>query len=318
MQPDFNRIKKRPVQFFVIKLLIFIAMVVVLDFAVGKILKYFYFKQQSGLQYRTTYSMETTTADILVFGASRANHHYRPDIFEEALPQYTFYNVGRDGNSIFYHYGVLKAILKRYTPKIVILDFEHVSLAKDETSYDRISSLLPYYESHPEIRSIVNLKSKYEKYKVWSKIYPFNSSILTIAIGNAELNKTRSNDIKGYVPLNKIWEKHLEYDTNTVIKNILDSNKIACYENFLKDCKERGNKVFVFVSPYYVKFKIPDFSVTKGQEIAKKYNVDFFDYTADSFFTSNRRLFADLVHLNDSGAKVYSKMVIQNIIDSKK
>ena len=308
-----DKIKKSPFGFFVVKLLVFFAIVFVLDFAVGGVLKHFYFKQQSGLQYRTTYSMEKTTADILVFGASRANHHYHTQVFENELPDYSFYNAGRDGNSIFYHYAVLKSILKRYTPKIVILDFERTSLAKDNYSYDRIASLLPYYSTHPEVRPIVDMRSTYEKYKMLSKTYPFNSALFTIAIGNAEINKTRRSDIKGYVPLTNVWDKPLDYDSNTVIKNVLDTNKIACYENFIKDCKNQGTKVFIFVSPYYILFKNPDYSVLKGQEIAKKYNVDFYDYTADTVFTANRSLFADLVHLNDGGARVYTKMVIQDI-----
>ena len=38
-----------------------------------------------------------------------------------------------------------------------------------------------------------------------SEIYPYNSSLLTIAIGNLEINKTRKNDRKGYVPLTGIF-----------------------------------------------------------------------------------------------------------------
>lgn len=313
MQTIINKIKKDPIRFFLLKLLIFIATVYVFDFVAGKLLQHFYFIQQSGLQYRTTYSMEKTTADMLVFGASRANHHYQTEVFEKEIPGYSVYNAGRDGNSIFYHYAVLKAILHRYTPKIVILDFENGALAKDEQSYDRIASLLPYYGRHPEIRAIVDLKSTYEKIKLYSNTYPFNSALLTIAIGNLELNKTRANDIKGYVPLKSVWTESIAYDTGTVTRNILDTNKIACYENFIKDCKNQGTKVFIFVSPYYILFKNPDYSVLKGQEIAKKYNVDFYDYTADTVFTANRSLFSDLVHLNDSGARVYTKMVIQDI-----
>ena len=43
------------------------------DFLIGKTLKYFYFKASSGLFQRTTYSIEKTEADILIFGSSRAN-----------------------------------------------------------------------------------------------------------------------------------------------------------------------------------------------------------------------------------------------------
>ena len=104
----------------------------------------------------------------------------------------SFYNAGRDGNFMFYHLAVLKGVLNRYSPKIVILDFVAEEFAQNQYSYDRLSSLLPYYKSHPEMRSIINLKSKYEKIKLLSQIYPYNSLMLTIAVGNSGVNKRKA------------------------------------------------------------------------------------------------------------------------------
>jgi len=95
---------------------IFIIILIISDFLIGKTLRYIYFNETSGLDYRTTFAIDSTKADIIVFGASRANHHYVPTIFQDSLKM-TFYDVGRDGQSIFYHLAILKAILKRYTPK---------------------------------------------------------------------------------------------------------------------------------------------------------------------------------------------------------
>lgn len=156
------KIKKNPFQYFLLKLTVLFAIVFILDISIGSVLRYYYFKQESSSQYRTTYSIEKTKADILIFGSSRANHHYNPDVFDNRM-NLSYYNVGRDGNFIFYHYAVLKGVLKRYSPKIVILDFIHGEFRQNQDSYDRLSSLLPYYRSHSEMRSIINLKSKYEK-----------------------------------------------------------------------------------------------------------------------------------------------------------
>lgn len=41
-----------------------------LDFIIGMGLKMMYFNQQSGLLYRTTYSIEKTTSDLVIFGSS--------------------------------------------------------------------------------------------------------------------------------------------------------------------------------------------------------------------------------------------------------
>lgn len=305
------KIKKKPVQYFLIKLAVFFAIIYILDFSVGSVLCYFYFKQESGLLYRTTYSIEKTKADILIFGSSRANHHYNPDVFEKRMNQ-SYYNVGRDGNFILYHSAVLKGVLKRHSPKIVILDIVHGEFEQNQYSYDRLSSLLPYYRSHPEMRSIINLKSRYEKIKMLSYIYPYNSLMFTIAAGNAEFNKKRKSDIKGYVPITRIWYEPIQIDNSSSCYEI-DSIKVNAYKTFIQDCIHSKVKLYIVCSPYFIKSNHTDCSVIIGQEIAKENNIDFFDYSKDSIFMNNSRLFSDIAHLNDSGAIVFSNMLIDKI-----
>jgi hypothetical protein len=283
----------------------------------GSLLKFLYFKQDSGLLYRTNYAIDSTIAEILIFGASTANHHYYPKLFEDRMHM-SFYNAGRDGNSIFYHYSILQGILKRYSPKIVILDFDMDEFNKAQENYDRISSLLPYYESHPEIRSIIQLKSPYEKYKLVSKIYPFNSLIFTIAIGTLKYNISRKNinDEEGYVPLTKIWKKRIVTDTSTV-KFESDSNKINTFKSFIRDCANSNVKLYIVVSPRFIKFKFKSRSIEIANKIANEFNVRFYDFSNKPLFLNNPELFADRLHLNDSGAKIFSNKVIDNILQDQ-
>ncbi len=287
---------------------ILIIVLVILDFSIGAVLNHYYFKQSSGLQFRTTYSMEKTTAEVLIFGSSRANHHYHPETFENNL-HISYYNVGRDGNSIFYHYAVLKSILARYHPKIIILDVGKDEFQNDPNSYDRLSSLLPYYKTHPEIRSIVELKSPFEKYKLLSSIYPYNSSLFTIIIGNMEFNKKRKEDNKGYIPLLKVMDepKTTEEAAGT---DVLDTNKINAFTSFVTDCLHSNVKLFVVCSPYYNLKNAESKSIALAKEIAAKAQTPFLDYSIDPFFKTNFKLFSDVAHLNDSGAKVFSSQLL--------
>ena len=118
------KLKRNVYLFFAVKLSILIVTLVVLDYTIGSLLNLFYFKQKSGTLYRTTYSLEKTNADFIIFGSSTANHNYYPQLFQKRFNM-SCYNTGRDGISVFYQYAVLKAILKRYSPKIVIYDFEY-------------------------------------------------------------------------------------------------------------------------------------------------------------------------------------------------
>lgn len=312
-----DRIKERGHPHFLVKLFLFLIIVFLLDFAIGSILKYLYYKQDSGLLYRTTYAIDSTKADVLIFGASRANHHYYPGAFEKRLNM-PCYNTGRDGNAIFYHYAILQGMLKRYSPKIVILDFSRKEFMKDQEGYDRISSLLPYYNKHPEMRSIIQLKSPYEKYKLLSKTYPYNSLIFTIAVGNAGFNKSRENhnDENGYVPLTKIWKGQISTDTSSV-KYELDSTKINIFRSFIKDCVNSNVKLYIILSPVFTKYAFEDRSVVIAQEIAKKINIPFYDFSNDAVFLNDAGLFADRSHLNDGGAKIYSNKVIDKIIQDQ-
>ncbi|MEI6752107.1 MAG: hypothetical protein WCK78_02970 [Paludibacter sp.] len=282
-----------------------------MDFAIGNLLSYFYFKQESGLQYRTTYSIEKTTADVLIFGSSRANHHYKPEVFEKEL-NLNYYNVGRDGSSILYHYAVLNAILKRYIPKMIILDLNDSEFRQSQETYERLSSLLPYYRKHPEIRSIIELRSKYEKYKLYSSIYPYNSVLSTIIIGNTKRNKERKGDNLGYIPLNMTWTEEIKINNNEE-KYPIDSLKVKMFLGFVTKCKSANIRLYVVFSPFYVKYIREDYSVKLAKEITKKYNIIFFDYSNDSTFITKKSFFADFGHLNDQGAKFFSKKIIEQI-----
>lgn len=311
IKKSFSIIKKNHFKYFLFKLVVLFLIVFILDYVIGNILTYFYFKQKSGLLYRTTYSIEKTEADLLIFGSSRANHHYNPNIFENRMNLHS-YNVGRDGNFIFYHSAVLKSVLKRYSPKIIILDFVPSEFREENHIYDRLSSLLPYYRTHPEMREIINLKSMYEKVKMFSYIYPYNSLIFSIAIGNTEFNKKRNYDFKGYIPLKKILNNPIKIDI-TSSRYEIDNIKINAYKTFIQDCINSNVKLYIVCSPYYIKSNHIDYSVRIGKEIARRNNIEFFDYSNNPLFLNNSKLFSDISHLNDNGATIFSNILINNI-----
>jgi hypothetical protein len=316
MKELFYKFRKKPIQYFFVRLLILFMILFVLDYSLGSLFRYLYFKQESGELYRITYCIEKTNEDILVIGSSRANHHYHPDVFEKRL-SLSFYNTGVDGEHIFYQAAILRGVLKRYAPKIVLLDFVQAEFDKDRASYDRLSSLLPYYYDHPEIRSILNLKSPYEKYKMLSKLYPYNSEIFQILLGETDYKKLKHEDIKGYIPRQELWDESIK--TMVYRENYtLDSNKVKIFESMIKDCTSAGSKLYIVCSPYFFDAKNQEYSIRLGKEIAKKYNIDFFDFSDNPVFTKNANLFADFAHLNDNGAKLFSEMVIDSLVEKDK
>ena len=287
--------------------ILFFALLIAADYFTGKVLHHLFFRQTSGWDYETKYSIEDTKADVLIFGASRAQQQYNPEYIEDSL-QLTCYNVGRDGMPFFYHYAVLQAVLKRYSPKIILLDCEYGVLKKTESSYERISCLLPYYKSHPEMRSIIELRGPFEKYKLFSQIYPYNSLMFKIASGNLPSSKKKNETIKGYIPLTRSLNEPIKTIDYTETYE-LDTVKINMLQSFIDDCKKRNIKLFILCSPYYINPVGTDYSIKVIKEKAAANNIDFIDYSTEKIFLNNSKLFDDTVHVNTTGSKIFSSML---------
>jgi hypothetical protein len=293
---------------FLIRLLIFAAIVFLLDLGAGTILRHYYFKQSSGLMYRTTYAMDSTKADVIVMGSSRANHHYYPTVFEDSLNQ-SYYNAGRDGCRILYHYAVLQSILKRHTPKAIVLDVLGDELIATPDAYDRLSCLLPYYKTHKEIREVVDFKSDFERYKLLSAAYPFNSSIFTIIKGNSNV---ASAGFKGYIPLLRQWNKPLQQQP-PYGKQEVDTLLSKYFDAFITTCKKADIKLYMVTSPSFEVIPTTPPGLVAAKAIAAKHNILFFDFSNDAYFTANGQLFQDVGHLNEPGAKIFSQKIVAAI-----
>lgn len=307
-------IRKHPIRFFTAKLLLLIVVIVLLDFSLGSLFRYLYFHQKKGELYRITYAMEQSNEDLIVYGSSRADHHYHPEIFKKRL-QLSFFNTGLEGEHIFFQYALLKGTLKRFTPKVVILDFTAGEFKKDRESYDRISNLLPYYDNHPEIRSILELRGPYEKYKLLSKLYPYNSEFIQVARNVMATRQTKEDDTEGYFPLYGITHDprvHIRFPEAYPT----DTNKIKAYTAFITDCRKAGAELFIICSPYYQDAENEEYSIVLGKQIAKKYGVDFLDFSHNTRFSNTADYFSDPGHLNDTGARLFSDLVIDSISKS--
>jgi len=295
---------------FVLKIIALILLVVLIDQLIGRELEHLYFKQESGLYFRTTYVMDSTKADIIVFGSSRANHHYVPQVFEDSLGM-SFYNAGRDGNFLLFNYATFLSLTKRYTPKIIIFDVNPSDILKNNLGYERLSSLLPYYRTHREVRPIVELRSNFEKQKLLSAIYPYNSSLLTILVGNLELNKKRKADDRGYVPVYGEIDIEPKLEKNETFSE-LDTLSIQYLNEIASICREKEILLFLVYSPIYWTDKNA-LTDSVFNSTASKYGFCYLNYSLDSNFILKKNLFKDMAHLNHNGAVSFSNIIITDI-----
>ncbi|KYP13259.1 hypothetical protein [Flavihumibacter sp. CACIAM 22H1] len=300
---------------FLLRLGIFLLVLFVVDFVTGSLLRKLYFKQESGPDYETIYAMEKSREELMVFGSSRARNHYHPQAFEEIL-DLSFYNAGRNGNFILYSNAVAQAVLKRHRPKIVLLDIVAHEFEYYAPNYEKLSVLLPFYKTHPEIRATVDLRGQFEPVKLCFQMYPFNSTLLSIGLGNTQFYNKKDPVIRGYSPINRELTQQAVIDTNNLHYEI-DSVQVKSYLQFIQSCKKAGVDLYVVCSPYFNTFPVRDKSVLLAEEIAKKYHIPFWDHSQDPAFSGDPKNFYDVRHLNEPASLRFSRMIAEKIKSSE-
>ncbi|HEX2976628.1 MAG TPA: hypothetical protein VHO68_11890 [Bacteroidales bacterium] len=294
----------KPVTKFFLRLLLILSVIILFDRIAGNILEKLYFRQKHGPGYLTTYSIDSTEARILVFGSSRANHGYVPDIFVRELDR-SFYNTGRDGTYILHNYAVFRSIMKRYSPEMIIFDLRPDELQYNVKEYDALSLLLPYCKKHPEIRQIVDMKGPFEGTKRFSAAYTYNSLIFQIIMGNSG-KEGRYASSQGYIPLKRTMSESIP-DTVDYSDFIPDQNKFLALKEINNTCRLKNIDVYFIQSPVWrINKRCVYWDIFCGDN-----NITYLDFSNNSLFLKHPEYFADKYHLNDEGAKVFSKLLTQ-------
>ena len=299
-------IKKFPIKPVARVLLVFLFLVIA-DTGIGFLMRKFYFSQESGDAYLLTYAIDSTKADIIILGSSRAKHSYVPSIFQENLNMSCF-NAGRDGTEhVLFNYAQFTAITTRYRPKVIIFDIRPEDLIYNACEYDMLSPLMPYYKTHGEIRYLINIRSPFERLKHLSAIYPYNSLIFQIIMGNLEMNKDRKPHENGYIPFlgSKLTNT---LDTLQTPVYPIDTYKTDIIKDLIINCKEKEIYLVLIYSPTYNIVK-DNYYQRILDEICEENGIEYLNYSNVHEILMNPDLFFDRTHLNDDGARLFSGLI---------
>ena len=311
---------------FFIRLAAFLILLIAIDQLLGFTLKKLYFAQKVGQFSQTTFAVDSARADIMVFGSSRAVRHYATSILTDSLGL-SSYNSGRDGQMIPYSTALLDVTLNRCTPKLIILDINPWELANNQSKYEKLSILLPYCATHPELIKYIKEISPYEQYKLYSQTYPYNSSLFILG-SNALFPNSAKKDDRGYLPLTgQMTPAHLasykammiERSVRTHLKKeVAEPKGIAYFKQFLSNTASHGVKTLVIISPTLLKnaFELDNQTLerTLVEYIAQTYpNVHFLDFSNDPEFNEHPEKFSDEFHLNKQASAEYTKKVVATI-----
>lgn len=287
---------------FLIKIAVFFAIVAVVDFSLGKVFYWLQSTKANGRTHTEYYVCNDLKEDILIMGSSRASHHYVAQMIADSLGMDGCYNGGQDGNGIVLQYGRWKMISKHHLPKVIIYDIEPAfDLVLDDNA--RYIDRLKPFADDKDVNSYITNLYKTERLKLESRMYRYNYKFLEFAS-----DCVRSSDVNyGYIPNKKNISREMikmEHSSDMVIIDPIDNVKIDCLKKFINEAGNKGIKVILVSSPYWKGHVDYDLSVIK--KMAAEEGVPFIDF-ATSEIRENSDWFADSMHLNEEGAKVFTR-----------
>ena len=292
---------------FLVKTVLFAVIVLAIDAALGTVFRYLVPRAKGGDTGRIEYICHRTSEDLLIFGSSRAIHHYDPFLLEDSL-NLSCYNCGKDGNGIILLYGWYKMIQERYAPACILYEVtpSFDLLESDNMTY--LPNLRYYYGQHPTVDSIFWAVAPNERYKMPFNSYRFNSQFIQLVMDNI---KPLRQDAKGYRPLQgEMQYEPIQKDKETQ-SYAYDSLKLYYLERLVQDCKTSGTQLIFTASPLY---KSTDARVfTPIEDLCARYKIPFINHYADPVFNEEKSYFKDSGHLNQRGAEAYTKSIIQEV-----
>jgi hypothetical protein len=299
-----------------IQVLVFLILVVTIDQVTGFIFRKLYFHQHAGPMHGLNYALNECKADILIFGAPQAQHSYDPRIISDSLKM-SCYNAGQDGgHSIILQYAQIKVITKRYTPKVIILDFHPNNVVHYPGDYDRLYILLPYYQDYPDLRPFILLRSPFERVKLLSAVYPFNSTIIDVIRYNTFTHAARVKDINGYIPLKGVMNMGMyKKESGGDSSQIIDTNMVKSLKNIISICNEKKIALYIVSSPIYrtvddrIMYSTP--AEKLSIDIIRNKNVNYFDFSFHPAIKDSIKWFEDQNHLNEIGASIFTQKLVR-------
>ena len=300
------------------KIAIFVLCLCLMDVVLGGLSRLLFFHQRSGKFYRIHAAMALANQRLFVFGSSHAASHYVPAVLEKELGL-SCYNAGVLGQEILFHRTLESVILRRTTPEVIVLDVDPSMLYYSSDAYDRLAELRPFYYLYPEIIGpALDHRSNLETLFLQSKLYQYNSTLAHVI----RYWVSPQPDSNGYRPAYGVMraptaeEEREEAATGRAFRanRKLDPVMIEALKRFSEDALRKNIHIFFFVSPGALPYDAEDnASLLKIKAIADETGVPLFDHRNDPGFLRNYMLFYDSGHLNDNGARLYSRMVAETI-----
>jgi len=288
----------------ILHIILYLFAIIVVDQAFGLFCRYLNAHAKKGDTAKHYYIAKECNEDILIFGSSRAEVTYDPQILEDSLGM-SVYNCGTMSSGIFFQYGRLLMITERYCPKLIIYDVTTYFDIVENDDLKSVSFLKRFYDS-PGVDEIFSDISKLENLKMLSQFYRYNGYFLDMVTDNFGTDSIKDN--KGYKPM--FMTIDYEPDPGDRLTEVLewDPIKKMYFQKFVDRCKEKEIPLIIAYSPIYRSES--DIAYTEVTKFCTENDVPLINYYANPSFVNSREWFADTLHMNAKGGKRYTTEII--------
>ncbi len=290
---------------FVLKLLLFFALLFGVDWAAGSLIGYVHRHAPYGTNWTKENWLLNEKFDVVIFGSSRAFRHYVPSVISQEVGESVF-NAGQNGQYLLYSFALEQLLLDKYAPKIIVLDILPsfvVRVSNPDEEFERLSSLSPYFYNR-QVRQLLTRGDMFEYLKYTSKMYRYNSKILSI-LDNFRAHPSQADN--GY----EVMGDFTFHDRNPFIVDVLDeveidSFKVNIVKKFIISAREKNVNVFVSFSPVSQPLSRKTLQIISFyNELFAEMNVPFLNFATPDY--ENKDFFLDLIHLDGIGAELFSR-----------
>lgn len=255
-----------------------------------------------GTTARTLYVNDSLRADVLVFGSSRALHHYDPVIIGDVLHR-SVYNCGEDKMGIVFNYGRYRLVSRRYVPKLIVYDVEpdYDLLSDDNTSY---LSGLRRYQNQSDIRRLFVDVDPCERFKTLLLPYRLNNRVVQTLKDCLSPSDSYTFGYSPYVgSMTVFMPEKLPQDH-------YDALKLKYLRRLVADCN--GHTRIVFTASPQLSYS-SDSVYAPLRKLCMENGIPFLNHFCDTAFTNHPRLFHNANHLEREGAERYSRVIADEI-----
>ncbi len=244
---------------------------------------------------------EPQNYDVIVLGTSRANNHFVTELFEkEGLKAF---NYGMSGSHLFETSLLLKLMVERgWTSKNVILETD-LNLSNEKRDDGTFGRFMPFLHKSETITNHFKKEANFTElyYVPFYRYIQFDAKVGFRAWYKTLINEpTNSLANNGYYPLG--------FNPKANMKNNIESLvplRNRYFEEIKQICKENHINLIAVNSPMC--------SNVKGMEYFKKVKALYPEIKEYEHVVDGDEYFSSCGHLNDKGACLFTKNIIDDL-----